>query len=279
MKQFYLQIAALILVASSYANHAVNSENFSKSLTSSGWNTEETAVINAGYFILKLSSGSKKYHTEFYFNEASTYGLDIGYDAMMPMSTAPNFCIYSKLMEPGNYGNVDFAVQSLPYTSLTGQEVIPLSLNVAQGLQCSITISESYLNDGIKIYLEDRETHTFTLINTGSYSFTAQTALKGEGRFFIHTNRTSERLSNEAGALSTLKVYNQDKNKSIAVEGVLTDQTTVSLYDLQGRVVFNTSLDSTNNINYIDVSHLNLGVYIVLLQNNTQHHTQKVLIR
>ena len=55
-------------------------------------------------------------------------------------------------------------------------------------------------------------------------------------------------------------------------------KTEANVFDIQGRLVLKTNLDTINTINSIDVSTLSTGVYIVKVSNDNQVKTQKVII-
>ena len=268
-------MAASLVVICSYGQ----STKTTTSSNAPNQNPANSLVPNVGFFKLHLNSGKKNYSTDFYFNNASTKGLDIGYDAGMPMGGTPNFSIYSKLLEGREYSQVDFAIQSLPYSILLSTVSIPVSVNIDAGLECSIKISESYLSPEIKVYLEDTLTNTVTLINTSAYKFTTTTTLSGEGRFNIRFSSFRVTLSSEANVLESLKIFNLKSEKSIAIKGILTEKTDLKLYDLQGRLVSKYILDNGSSFNQLDVTNINPGIYIILLQNSTHQKTQKVMIR
>ena len=71
--------------------------------------------------------------------------------------------------------------------------------------------------------------------------------------------------------------YSNKSAKTIVIAGQLLESTTAKLYDIQGRLVETTLLDTTR-LQTIDVSYLNAGIYIVQLENGLQHKTQKVII-
>jgi hypothetical protein len=75
-----------------------------------------------------------------------------------------------------------------------------------------------------------------------------------------------------------LNIYTNQKDQTIVISGQLVEPTTAKLYDVQGRLVNTTQLDSSNRSQTIDVSHLSSGVYVVQLTNGTQNKTQKVIL-
>lgn len=56
-------------------------------------------------------------------------------------------------------------------------------------------------------------------------------------------------------------------------------ETTAGLYDIQGRLIMNQSLDTRVTENTMDISSLSPGVYIVRVNNGFQNQTQKLIIK
>jgi hypothetical protein len=225
------------------------------------------------YLKLQMSSGSSNYHTDFYFNDNSTRGLDRGYDAGIFNSNLPNFYIYSHLVD-NNQGR-KMAIQSLGVSDLS-DVVIPLGLKVSQGQQVTIGIQDTSLPANVQVYLEDNLSNTFTLLNTGDYTFTANANIDGTGRFFLRYSEDT--LSNPEQDLNALQIFTTKANE-LVVNGQLYSATTLSLYDIQGRAVFTTALDDRQTSQRINVSHLSSGVYVAKLNTGSQQKTQKVIIR
>ena len=223
---------------------------------------------------LSLNSASQVYKTNFYFTDNASLGLDSGYDAEVFGGSAPEFALYTHLVEESN-GN-DIAIQSLSQAALT-DVTIPLGINVIQGQQVTVSITNTTLPSTTEVYLEDSLTNTLTLLNNSDYTFTAASTLTEIGRFFIHY--TEQSLSNIESELNSLQIYTTITPKSLFIKGQLTSNTEIRLYDIQGRLVLNTFLDSSRNSNQIDVSNLGTGVYVVQLSNNSLNKTQKVIIK
>jgi len=221
---------------------------------------------------LRADQGSNNFVTEFYFNSNSTLGLDPGYDAGVYNGTSSNFMIYSQLVEDNTGYNM--AIQSLGLADLN-DVIIPLGLKTLQGQQVTFSIEESTLPEGTLVYLEDNQTNTFTSLNTGDYTFTSDAVINGTGRFFL-------RIGN-----STLSTINQEsKNlqlfateKTLFINGLLLDNTKISVYDIQGRLVLTSYLEEGSESNKIDTNSLNPGIYVVKLNNEQQQQTKKVIIK
>ncbi len=213
----------------------------------------------------------KNHSTDFYFNDNASLGLDRGYDSSV-YGPLTNSSLYSNLVEDNN--NMGFAIQSLAPASLD-DVIIPLGLKASQGQQVDFSIETSNLPAGTQVYLEDNETNTFTLLNSGSYTFTANSAIDGTGRFYLRVE--SSTLGAAEFDAKQIEIFTSDR--TLFVNGQILGATTVNLYDLQGRSVYHTTLDNNSTNNQIDVSNLATGVYVVRLNNAQQEKTQKVIIK
>ena len=221
---------------------------------------------------LKAEHANANFATEIYFNSNSSQGLDPGYDAKLFGESSLSFSLYSHLVED-NVGT-SMAIQSLG-TSDVNDVVIPLGLKVAQGHQVTFSIENTSLSNDVEVYLEDNVTNTFTLLNEGSYTFVANTALLGTGRFYLRVgNSTLSQIDNE---LNSLNLYTA--NQKIFVEGQLLETTQVDVYDTLGRLVMGSSLQTGSHTNEIDAAQLSTGIYVVKLTNGKQELTKKVILK
>lgn len=226
------------------------------------------------YMMIQLSTDSKQFKTDFYFNDNASLGLDPGYDATVWGGSAPEFAIYSHLVDD-NQGK-EFALQALSSTDVSNV-VIPLGVNASQGEQLRFNIQESTLPETVNVYLDDVVANTTTLLNSGDYVITPSTNLSGTGRFFLRTSEES--LSTTENNLDAIEIFAANTSKEIIVRGQLSEDTIIELYDIQGRIVSSTLLDNTNLENRINTASISAGVYVVKLQNNTQQKSQKVIIK
>ncbi|MBF8148723.1 T9SS type A sorting domain-containing protein [Winogradskyella sp. F6397] len=222
---------------------------------------------------LFLSSGSSSYSTKIYFAENQTRDLDSGYDAAA-FSGSPS-PIYTYLVN--NNEDIKFAIQALPYNDFNNV-VVPLGITGEAGTQLTIGLNATTatIPSNANVYLEDNETNTWTLLNTGDYVFTPSDNLNGAGRFYIHYSTNV--LSVDDNLLNGLHIYSNQSSKTVVVKGQLNSETTAKLYDMQGRMVLQNVLNTSNISNTIDVGNIKTGVYIVELTSNTQHRTQKIII-
>ncbi len=139
------------------------------------------AATNISHFVIEMTSEDKVFGTDIYLMENATLGLDIGYDAEFFEETPSPYSIYSELTEENQ--DLNMAIQSIGFDDINGSNTVPLGVNLSQGEQVSIGIETSDLN--YDVYLEDRLTNTFTLLNTSDYNLTANTDLLGTGRFYL----------------------------------------------------------------------------------------------
>ncbi|WP_179318706.1 lamin tail domain-containing protein [Winogradskyella helgolandensis] len=222
---------------------------------------------------LELNNGNKTYKTDFYFNDNSSDGLDLGYDAGMFGNSAGSFAIYSHLVEDNT--GLDMAIQSLAKDFLS-EGIVPLGINANEGEQLTIAIETSSLPQTVEVYLEDTVENTFTLLNTSNYVITPSSTLEGTGRFYLHFSNTT--LSNLENELDKLKIYTSKATKELIVSGQLYEDAKAKLYDVNGREILSVVLDSSIHNNAIDIKHIQFGVYILQISNSSHNYNQKVII-
>lgn len=223
---------------------------------------------------LQMSSDNELYNTDIYFNNNASLSMDAGYDSGLFDGDAPEFAIYSHLVENNN--GLDLAVQSVNYDAVN-DVIIPLGINANQGEQITISILETDIPEGVDVYLEDTTTNSFTLLNTSEFILTPNMNISGTGRFFLRFS--GDALSISEDNFETIQIYTTETPKTLFIKGILDSNTKAEIYDIQGRVILSTQLDQTSQNNQIDISNITSGVYIVNLSNGTQQKTQKVIIK
>ena len=227
------------------------------------------------YLQLELNSSSNNYDTDFYFTDLASTGLDLGYDASVFNGVAPSYAIYSHLVE--NSEGLDMAIQSVSFNDLNNNLLIPLGINATQGEQITVSMPSNTLLSDVEVYLEDNLTNTFTLLNSNTYNFTADTDLSGIGRFYLRFETPS--LGTVDNELNALLVYTTANPKELIIKGTLLNTTKAMLYDIQGREVLSQSLDADKNLQKIDINNLSSGVYIVNLQSMNSNISKKIIIK
>lgn len=226
------------------------------------------------YLKLNANKGDKNYTTEFYFNPKASLGLDHGYDGKILGNVAPGFALYSHLVKDDT--GLPIALQALNPSDLANT-IIPLGVNANRGEQISFSISETTLPNDVQVYLEDKVAKSFTLLNSSDYNLTPNTELSGKGRFYLHIS--SKTLSIDENNSDNLLIYATANPKLLIIKGQLNAATMVNLYDINGRLILNKTLNQSELVNSVDISRIGTGVYFAKVFNESQIKTQKLIIK
>ncbi|RXJ46016.1 T9SS type A sorting domain-containing protein [Gelidibacter gilvus] len=237
-----------------------------------------TAEEDEASIRIRIASGSKSYHTDIYFNIYGTLDHDPGYDSKLIGN--PTFSIYSKLVEDKDNRNLQLLLQTLPYSILDSEVIVPIGIKANQGEQ--LTISGIYtpyplpLPREVDVYFEDNITNTSILLTTGDYVFTPDTNLSGSKRFSLRfTNST---LNLESSHFDNLQIYNPYNSGHIIVKGQVSENSRLEVYDLNGRLLQTAVFSNNETTNRFDVSGLSSGIYIVKINNTTGSKIKKIQI-
>ena len=228
---------------------------------------------NINFVKIRLSTLSESRLISVYFHDNASLGLDVGYDAAVFGGNVTEFALYSHLVQ-GNEG-IPMAIQTVNSVDIS-DVVIPLGVNVSQGLEVRFSVADMALPSSVNIYLEDTIANTLTLLTNSDYVISTSTELSETGRFFLRV--TESILSTTQNDLDTLNVFVINHSKELIVRGQLQESTKLVLYDLQGRKVLSLELDSSIFENRIDISSLNGGAYIINLQNEMWGKSKKIVI-
>jgi hypothetical protein len=223
---------------------------------------------------LNASTTDTSYKTAFYFNDNASKALDAGYDAVIMGGYAPDFALYSHLVEENT--GLPIALQALGSTDVSNI-TIPIGVNAKVGVPLTFSISASNLSAGVAVYLEDTLQNTTTLLTSSNYIVTPESELEGTGRFYL--NITEKSLSKDLTTKDYLQIYTVKSLKQIVIKGLLQVATSVSVYDMKGLLVSRQNLDASRTFNTIDVRTISDGVYVVKLENNQLLKTKKVIIK
>lgn len=237
--------------------------------------SKDTIAKNVGYLKLNLNNGILNYNTDFYFNDQSTKGLDPGYDAGVYGGKAPDFAIYSHLVE--NNTGLDMAVQSLAYTDLSKDTIIPLGINSSKGQEITVSIAEAILPEETEVFLEDMLTNTFTLLNTNNYTFFTDKNVSKTGRFFLHVTNSTLLFGSDTD--SSPQLFTINGSHILHIKGMIAPDTALTIYDLEGRLMLSNQLQEGTNTNKIDISILSGGIYIVKLRTGSIEKIKKILLK
>ncbi|WP_405562465.1 T9SS type A sorting domain-containing protein [Polaribacter sp. Asnod6-C07] len=235
-------------------------------LVSKSANNNEKALAK-----INLTTATKTFATDIYFIQNQTRGLDVGYDAGAFAGSTDG--IFTNLVE-ANTGE-GLLIQALPYDDYNNV-VVPVAINAEAGaeLTISLDIASLTLPENTYVFLKDNVLNTTTLLNDVDYVFTPTTALNGTGRFFLEFSAKSV-LATDEFSVNEMLIYTNQANKSIIIKGLLKTDASAKVFDIQGRMVLEQKIESSNITNVINANSLNTGVYMVQLENKIQ----KVIIK
>jgi len=234
---------------------------------------ENNALDDVFEVLLRLYHGDDNIEgIKIKFQENMTAGLDPGYDLG---NYYQNAAIMTRLVDADQ--GTGFQDQQLPL-SLMDDVVIPLEINQTSGQEFRINLHTSTIGQ-VNIYLEDTEFETLTLLNDEDFVFTPSSDLSDAGRFYVHL--TADTLSNEEVNTSILNAYKGVDNNYITIEGLATQATStaVSLYNILGTKVMDTTLDNTTNTQTISTNGFSTGIYIIKLESGKNQLTKKLIIK
>jgi hypothetical protein len=240
----------------------------------SGTDTFQRTAATIPEIELSVADESTHRYIKLYFNDAATKGFDNGYDGDLFGGVANSFEIYSHLLED-NQGE-KYQIQSLPNSDLASM-VIPVGLKAATGKELAFSVKKLNLPTDIKVYLEDRVTNTFTLLDeTNSvYNITLSSAIDGIGRFYLHTSNSV--LSTSDVNLNSVSIF-KINNSNLRVAGLSQGKASISLYNILGKQMMMTTFDAINS-NDISLPKLAAGVYIVQLTTEAGKLNKKIILK
>ena len=221
---------------------------------------------------LNLSDGHKNTFTKVYYIEGTTSGYDLGYDGRLFGGVSYTFTIFSDLVESD--GN-KYQFQSLPNQEHETM-VIPIGVNAKSGKEITFTAATMNLPSDIKVYLEDRETNTFTRLDeaNSNYKLNVTDDLNGIGRFYLHTTQSALRVPEVV--LDNVSIYKTDAS-TLRIIGLQQGNAKLSLYNMLGKQMMNTSF-SSSGVTDISLPKLAKGMYIVQLQTDAGRVNKKIIL-
>jgi len=228
----------------------------------------KTATISYEAVLKLYHDTTEIAETKFYFEEGLTLGLDPGYDAGAFNQAA---AITSRLLE-GDQG-INLSINAMDVAHMNSV-TIPIIINQQEGQTFKVSIANNSLSEEVNIYLEDTLNGTITLLQEKEFELTAQNALSGAGRFYIHL--TTNALSNEDSLNKTLvNIYKGKGNNFVTIAG-LRSEATIKLYSILGKEVRVKTL--TTSTETLSTNGLSSGIYIIQLKSNNQLLTKKIQI-
>ena len=215
-----------------------------------------------------LSKGKTKKYTDIFYIENTTEGFDNGYDSSLYTGVSSNFEIYTKLVNEEK--DMNLAIQSIPKNY---DIIIPLGIIAAANEEVQISVDAKNIDDDIDVYLEDRATGIFTVLNSDEsvYTLTSETPINGSGRFFIHTS--SEILQTNDVFLSNVKIFTSDDKLQFI--NLPEGKKSVKMYSVSGKLILE---DNIENNDFIAMKNLSKALYIVRLETEKGIITQKIIL-
>jgi hypothetical protein len=222
---------------------------------------------------LNFSDNTNNRTTKIFYIEGTTTGLDNGYDGKMFGGASNPFAIYSYLVSDNDGTN--FAIQSLPNSDLESM-VIPIGVNATSVKEVTFTAEALNLPSTIKVFLEDKETNSFTRLDEANsyYKVTLTDDLNGIGRFYIHTTQSA--LSSKDVALDNLSVF-KTAASTLRFTGLPQGSTSISLYSISGKKVYTTSFE-TNGVKDLNLPKVVTGIYIVKVNTANGKMNKKIVL-
>ena len=220
---------------------------------------------------LLASNSSLTNDADIFYIDGTTEGFDNGYDSSIFTGVNVTFAIYTETVENSN--GKKLGIQSLPNSNLE-TTVIPIGL-IANAGEITFTAESLNLPEGLKVFLEDRENSSFTELTTATnYKVTLDSAVKGSGRFFLHTK--SSALSTDDISLTGVGIYAVNKN-TLRISGINSSDASVKVYNILGRKVVDENF-SSKSVYDVSLPNLNTGVYIVQLSTEKGKISKKIVL-
>ena len=228
--------------------------------------TQEYSGIN-----LIAETTTEKMSTSVKYIPGMTEGLDPGWDAGLFDGGKIPFSIYTRLVEDNG---TNFAIQCLPdnkYENL----VVPVGLVAQKGSIVTFKASAINLPSGYRVYLEDREKHTFNLLDesTNAYSLTLGSGSSGAGRFYLYTAMMAPEPP--VDQILDLKVIPLPEQQKVLLSGKIDLPARASIYDMTGRLLTAIALNRTDE-NEIPLTYASSGIYLLKIELNNTIVTRKI---
>lgn len=202
------------------------------------------------------------------FVDGSTPGLDVGYDAGKFKSN-PRINIFTKLVDDNG---VDFGLQCLPPTQIESL-AIPVGLDVKSAGEVTFSINYSSLPGHLIPVLEDRLLNIKTPFETGNINYTSKVSESESdyGRFYVSFSSTTDVAQIQNGTF--YKAWYS--NNAIQIHGKMEGPATITLYDINGRVLMHKAVTNESQ-NSISIPNFSNGIYLVKITGSNKTELLKV---
>ena len=221
---------------------------------------------------LIISDGKKNRVTEISYSLGKTTKLDPAFDIGTFTGVPSLLSIYTHLVN--NSKGVDFVRQALPrdFENL----IVPIGINAEVGKEISFSAESLNLPADIKVFIEDRETGVFSSLkeNNSNYKVLLSKSLKGIGRFYLHTSRSSLNLRDVV--LQNISIYKINKN-ILRIVGLPNGNSSFRLFTLLGKELMNFSFESSG-VKDVLLPKLAVGVHFIQIQTKNGWVRKKVIL-
>ena len=245
--------------------------NFNKNMQSHRTSDTFLKVTPKPEINILVNNGTVSKSTSIKYLQNTTSGLDIGFDAGSFSGVDSNFTVFTHLAS--NSQGVNFMLQcvSQDYENT----VIPLGLKAKVNTEVTFSLDTNSLPTNINVFLEDKETNTFTnLTNTNSkYKFTTTSSMNGIGRFYVHTSSQSVLNINDVTA-HNISIYK--KENQLVINSVF-GKTYIKAFDMLGKEIFKSEINAQGNTQIDALSHFKTGVYIFKIANDKNIVSKKII--
>ena len=222
---------------------------------------------------LLLTDGSSDRFAKIKYVDNATTGFDNGWDGETFGGITNPFDIFTNLVT-GNQGQ-KYQVQSLPKSDMEST-IVPIGITADTGEEITFTAEVMNLPAGLKVFLEDRQTNTFTRLDEANteYTITLDKALNDIGRFYIHTSASA--LNTPEAHLEHISVYTTNSN-NLRIVGIAQGNASVKLYNIVGKEVLSHNFTS-NGVSDITLPKVTRGIYIVQVITEEGKLNKKIVL-
>ena len=250
-----------------YADESDGNASFTKLMQNSQTgNIFKSGETDPTEITLLANSKNRTKSTHIKYINGQTPDIDPGYDAARFDGYDNTFALYTQLVAD-NSSTIELDIQCLPKDEYS--HVVPVGINATAG-EVSFSIETNNWPGGTPVYIEDRQTGTFTSLENGNTYFAdIEAESNGFGRFFLHTKAV------ETGITETMKeivILPQPLSNSLLITGIENTNSNFVLYDVAGRKLKELKLQS----NHVSMQGIKAGVYIATVETDTQIKSEKI---
>ena len=222
---------------------------------------------------IQLSVNGAIQYAKLYYLNTTTTGFDVGYEGEVFGGTTDEFSIYTQLLTD-NIGK-KYQVQSLPNSEYETM-IVPLGVKAAANKEIIISAEALNLPAGVNVFLEDKQTDTFTRLDeaNSNYKITLIEDLDGIGRFYLHT--TSSDLSTNNVKQDHISIY-KTNNFTLRIVGLSKGTANIKLYNILGKEMMRAAFTS-QAVKEIYLPNLPAGIYIVQLKTAAGTSNKKIIL-